>query len=583
MAKGQRALLPPEEEQHLRELTSTGTGAIRQRAQIVLDWHEGVTAAESAKRARLSENQVRYLLKLYRQKGLDLFIVDSEPVPGATPVVAPVVPEPEPINWATVASLVADHQVDMAHARHVTGLALTLFDSTMNVHRLPASLKPLLEAAALLHNVGLASDPDSHEERGRDIILGQPLRGFNDDERQTIAWAVAFHHKKVNAESDEAYDELSAEMRHDIMGLSAILRLADGLDNLSNQQTEISEVRVDSEEVLIVINGSSARDHAKYGQRKADLWNQVFSTRVRLLVMDTMPTLINAMPDLSPGLKPTMSVAKAGRAFAVHTLERIDVLLKQVQSGDLGLLPSLAREASRLAEAVVLADAKNFRKESHWFLESVQQALVVAALSERASVLSDDPAEPASRAVAKKLPEWSAQTQTAIQAIDSSRFAKMASELRIALIEEIDPNERALIAFHVGSILWSQLASLRDVMEHGTSVSDALDASRRLQDHLIAFRELLGREVGQVLDMLSPFEGYLSAIWMAQGIVGELEPKPVKKGRKTVTPPLDPASEALMATQMEALNSLADGLPATWSAVNSSIFRRAFALAVAAP
>jgi hypothetical protein len=104
-----------------------------------------------------------------------------------------------------------------------------------------------------------------------------------------------------------------------------------------------------------------------------------------------------------------------------------------------------------------------------------------------------------------------------------------------------------------------------------------------LQDHLIAFRDLLGPEVGQVLDMLSPLEGYLSAIRTAQAIITRLEPEPIKKGRKKVTPPLDPAVAVFRDTQNDALNTLADNLPSAWSAVNSVIFRRAFALAVAAP
>ncbi len=581
MAKGQRVLLPPEEEQYLHQLTATGTGTVRQRAQVVLDWHEGLTAAESAKRAGLSENQVRYLLKQYRQKGLDLFVVENEPV--VVPSESAPAPEPETPDVVTVESLCTDYTVDMAHARHVGMLALTLFDATMSVHRLPGSIKPLLETAALLHNVGLVGGTDGHEERGRDIILAQPIRGFSDDECQIMAWVVAFHHKKVHAEREAAYDELSPEMRHDIMALSAILRVADGLDSLNNQKTAIKEVRVNPEEAVLVLNGARARDHAKTAQRLADLWNQVFSIRLRVLAADTIPPMLEAMPDLSPMLKPSMSVARAGRAFAVHTLDRIDILFRQVHNGDQGLLPSLAREASRLVESVILADAKDFRKETRWFLESVEEAWIVAALAERAAVLGDDPAEPASKALSKKVPEWSAQAQVTIQAIDVKRYEKLASDLRLALVEDVDPNENALIAFHVGSILWGQLATLRDVMEHGTSVSDALDAARRLQDHLIAFRDLLGREVGQVLDMLSPFEGYLSAIRIAQAIVMRLEPEPVKKGRKTVTPTLDPATETLRAVQLEVLNSLADGLPATWLAVNSNVFRRAFALAVAAP
>jgi hypothetical protein len=126
-----------------------------------------------------------------------------------------------------------------------------------------------------------------------------------------------------------------------------------------------------------------------------------------------------------------------------------------------------------------------------------------------------------------------------------------------------------------------QLSNLRTVMEQGESVAEALRAVRYLQDQVVAFRELLGSESAQVLDLLTPLESYLSNIFNAQHIITRLEPKPVKRGRKTVTPDQDEASLTLKQRQIELLNMLADGLPAAWTAVNSPLFRRAFALAIA--
>jgi hypothetical protein len=292
---------------------------------------------------------------------------------------------------------------------------------------------------------------------------------------------------------------------------------------------------------------------------------------------------VNVMPDLSPGLNAAMSVIRAGRTFALHSLDRLDALMKHVQSGDMGLLPSLAREASRLNEAIVLADAKDFRRETRWLLDAAEEARLAIVLVERAALFADDPDEPQAAAIAARIPEWRSQVQVSVRALDARRYAKMAADLRMALSDDVDPNETSLIAFHVGSILWEQLAALRDVMENSTSVLEALEAARRLQDHLIAFRDLLGREVSQVLDMLSPFEGYLSAIRTTQAILMRLEAQTAKKSRKTETPPMEPAIDALHTTQREALDTLADGLPATWSAVNNSVFRRAFGLAVAVP
>ncbi|MCC7446172.1 MAG: helix-turn-helix domain-containing protein [Anaerolineae bacterium] len=584
MAKGQRALLPPEDEQRLQQVAASGSEFLRRRAKVILDWHEGKTAADTARHTKLSENQVRYLWRLYRQKGLDLFMVDDAPIGTATKADGPAAqPEPAPESRAiTIAELCAQHDVDMNHAAYVVEQAQALFDATVNLHRLPASERALLEAAGLTHDIAFQADAARHAELGHDIVLAQPLEGFSDDERRMIACMIALHAKKSYADREAAYLQLPQDQRYDALALSAILRIADGLDSSNTQQTTIADIQIKPEAVAITADGPQAEADAQQAQAKADLWNRVFNKPLRVATAEQAQTA-EAMPDLKPDLNATMSVSRAGRRFARHTLDRIDGLIPQVQNGHTALLPVLAREVSRLNEAIVLADAKDFRKEARWLLDTIEEARLAAALVERVALFQEDPYQPEASALASRAGDWQTQAQAAIRALDVQRYTKLASDLRLALAEDVDLNEHALIGFHVGSILWEQLAALRDVMEHGTSVIDALDAARRLQDHLIAFRDLLGPEIGQVLDMLSPLEGYLSAIRTTQAVLARLEPEPVKKGRKKVTPPLDPGVAIFRDAQTDALNSLADSLPAAWSAVNSVIFRRAFALAVAAP
>jgi hypothetical protein len=79
MSRGQRPLLPPNEVERLTQITKSETGTLKQRAQAILLWQEGQSAAETAKRTKLSENQVRYLWRIYKLKGLDLFLIDPEP------------------------------------------------------------------------------------------------------------------------------------------------------------------------------------------------------------------------------------------------------------------------------------------------------------------------------------------------------------------------------------------------------------------------------------------------------------------------------------------------------------------------
>ncbi len=594
MVKGQRTLLPPEDEERLKTIAESATPALKQRAVAILAWHEGATANETAKRTRLSVNQVQYLWRQYRLKGLDLFMVEDD---SSAERAEPSHAEPIADNRVGLEALCQQYQVDVAHARHVGALAMQIFDATVNLHRLPQNMRPLLEAAALVHNIAYEIDPPNHHLRGRDILMNTPLRGFSEDEQRILACTTSFHRKKVRPEAEPVYLELPEDLRRDALALSAILRVADGLDHSQTQSTTISELHLNANEVEIMVTGTHAAEDAAQAQKKADLWGQVFPTTVR--VFEPQEEL-SAPPASAPrevflrqvlahtvGLDETTSMVRAGRLFALQTLERVEALLRYVQRGDLNVLPSLARETFRLTDAIVLADVKEHRKEAKWFADAVNEARLLLALAERASMLGEDILEQV--AISERLKVWQAEARAACDALDVSRFKRLAEGLRLTLAEDVDPNEKALAIYHVGTLLWEQLTALRTTMEQGTSVDDALAAVRRLQDYLIAFRELLGTEVAQVLDMLSPLENYLAAIQVAQALLTRLDhipAAPPKKGRrpKNAPPPTpDPAVEALRTSQGELIEMLADSLSSVWSSVNSPIFRRAFALAVAAP
>jgi hypothetical protein len=592
MVKGQRTLLPPEDENRLKLIAETASPILRQRALAILAWHEGATAAETAKRTELSVNQVQYLWRQYRQKGLDLFMVEDD----APAQPAPAEPPPAPDDRIGLEALCQQYQVDVAHARHVGSLAAQIFDATQTVHRLPPNMRPLLEAAALVHNIAYEIDPPNHHLRGRDILLSTPIRGFSEDERRILACTTSFHRKKVNPEAEPVYMALPEDLRRDALALSAILRVADGLDHSQTQSTVIDALHLNADEVEVVVSGAHAAEDATQAQKKADLWAKVFPVTVRVRPALPEPSQ-NSDSALRPlilqqigahvGLDQTVSVVRAGRLFASQTLERVEALLRHLQRGDLHVLPSLAREAFRLTDAIILADAKEHRKEAKWFADAVNEARLLLALAERAAMLAEDAQE--QLAISERVQTWQAEARAACDAIDAARFKRMADGLRLALTEDVDPNEKALAIYHVGTLLWEQLTALRTVMEQGTSVDDALAAVRRLQDYLVAFRNLLGAEVSQVLDMLTPLESYLTAIQVAQALITRLERLPAaaapKKGRRKNAPPPspDPAIEALRTSQQELIEMLADSLSSVWSSVNSPIFRRAFALAIAAP
>jgi len=587
MAKNERTLLAPDDEARLKQHLSSSSESMQQRAKVVMAYHEGASASEAAKRSGLTVNQVNYLWRVYRQKGLDLFFVEDEPLseaPAKTEKAKPAAPAQKGV---ALADFLAEHGVNLPHAEHVGALAVQIFDATMNIHRLPQNCRPLLEAAALVHNVAFELDPPNHHLRGRDLIMATEIRGYSDDERRILACTTSFHRKKVRPEAEPVYMELAPELRRDVLALSAILRVADGLDHNYAQLTTIREIHTAANEVTILLEGPHAAEDAAQANKKADLWNQVFPARVRVSATAPVESTAVERPPEAPILKPsapsltnTVSVTRAGRLITLHTVDRIEVMLRHLGRGEMGPLAALYREARRLHEVLSLADAKDFRKEARWFMGAAEQARIAAAVAERAAALGEDLTE--GQAVAHQIAAWESEAKAAIAALDPARFGKLAASLREALLHAPDADERVLAVFQAGAMLWEQLSTLRQTMEHGTSVEEALGAVHKLQDYLLAFRELLGAEVAQVLDMLAPLENTLSAIQIAQGVLARTEPKPIKRGRKTIIPDLDPVTVALRASQEELLGMLADSLPDVWSSVNSAVFRRAFALAIAA-
>jgi exopolyphosphatase/guanosine-5'-triphosphate,3'-diphosphate pyrophosphatase len=64
-------------------------------------------------------------------------------------------------------------------------------------------------------------------------------------------------------------------MRDDILKLSAILRIADGLD-YSRMDSRISEIDLTKEDIIVKIAGRGASLDADRADTKADLWRLLF-------------------------------------------------------------------------------------------------------------------------------------------------------------------------------------------------------------------------------------------------------------------------------------------------------------------
>ncbi|HLF92752.1 MAG TPA: Ppx/GppA phosphatase family protein [Planctomycetota bacterium] len=176
------------------------------------------------------------------------------------------------------------------HARQTARLALKLFDGLASFHRLDARDRELLEYAALLHDAGYWIGADKHHKHALYLIRNGPLEGFNREEVRLIALVARYHRGALPRARHEGMDKLSAEVRHRVRVLAALLRIADGLDRSHAGLVREVNVSVNDSAVTLELVSQGDLDLELYAaERRGDLFREVFERDLRLKVRGNGP------------------------------------------------------------------------------------------------------------------------------------------------------------------------------------------------------------------------------------------------------------------------------------------------------
>ncbi len=120
---------------------------------------------------------------------------------------------------------------DPGHAEHTAALAVQLFDRTRARHELGDQARELLDAAAIVHNVGLFISHSSHHKHSYYVIRNsEQLTGFTEHEIELIAVIARYHRKSKPTTKHVEFAALSSQDRRLVRTLAGMLRLAIGLD-----------------------------------------------------------------------------------------------------------------------------------------------------------------------------------------------------------------------------------------------------------------------------------------------------------------------------------------------------------------
>ena len=220
-------------------------------------------------------------------------------------------PSPEPQSLKT---LFKRFLVDRDHARFVADQAVALFDHLAPYHGMRSERRSLLETAALVHNIGRASSPDKHHTAGRDILLSYPPEELDEEERLMVALTTYLHtrqmtSRKLDKKTSKAwFHDLPRRARDEALALSALVRVADGLDYSQTQSSTLGETAEREGIVEFAVRGPYAAIDAARAEEKSDLWRLLFDGELRFR---PTPSSTELVPLGEEGLGAEMSLPSA--------------------------------------------------------------------------------------------------------------------------------------------------------------------------------------------------------------------------------------------------------------------------------
>ncbi len=144
--------------------------------------------------------------------------------------ITPTVADPGEARERSVREFAERCHYEEGHATQVQRLALRLFDAAGARLGCGPDERQTLGDAALLHDVGYHINYDRHHKHSYHLILHAELLGITPSEQVVIANVARYHRGAPPKKKHRNFSGLDKDLRDRILRLSAILRVADGLD-----------------------------------------------------------------------------------------------------------------------------------------------------------------------------------------------------------------------------------------------------------------------------------------------------------------------------------------------------------------
>jgi exopolyphosphatase / guanosine-5'-triphosphate,3'-diphosphate pyrophosphatase len=208
------------------------------------------------------------------------------------------------VRETSVMKLAERTNFEREHSLQVARLSVEIFDQTKRLHNLGPNEREYLYFAGVLHDIGYYISHSEHHKHSYYLIRHAELLGFTDEEIEIIANVARYHRKSHPKLKHSGFAQLMTDShRETVRMLSAIIRLADGLDRGHLQLVDSIEVSLGRLGVKLSVKPKriAPRDlelEIWGAERKKMLFEEVFGRSVQFV-------------DLSPSSKRGKSIGSS--------------------------------------------------------------------------------------------------------------------------------------------------------------------------------------------------------------------------------------------------------------------------------
>jgi len=176
---------------------------------------------------------------------------------------------------------------DLMHAEQVRFLALILFDYLAEPLGADHGESAILEAAAVLHEVGQLVSYREHHKHSFQLILHAERLNLPARDRLMVAHVSRYHRKRGPTKKHREFASLNPAEQGVVRRMSALLRVADGLDRGGSAAVGSLAVDIQPDQLTITIRpkqpGADLELERWTAERKGDVLGKLLGRPVRVV------------------------------------------------------------------------------------------------------------------------------------------------------------------------------------------------------------------------------------------------------------------------------------------------------------